>query len=281
MVADLNKANFRGRPVVTCYTCHRGDHTPKVVPSLALQYGEPIEDPNDMSVYPGPSGVSADAVLNKYIDAIGGTDRVRGMTSYAAKGTYAGYETDRGEAPVEIYAVAPNQRTTIVHATWGDSIRTFNGTAGWISSSDRPVPLVTLTGGNLDGARIDAVVAFPLQVKGAFGRWKVGATTIDDADVTVLQGSNNDRPMANLYFDDKSGLLVRVVHWTVTAIGTVPTQIDLSDYREVAGVKMPFKIVTTWTDGQATTKLAEMQLNAPIDAAKFAKPMPAGPLKVQ
>src|SRR5207253_7316721 len=41
MVAALNKANFRGGPAVSCYTCHRGDHTPKVVPSLALQYSAP------------------------------------------------------------------------------------------------------------------------------------------------------------------------------------------------------------------------------------------------
>jgi hypothetical protein len=99
--------------------------------------------------------------------------------------------------------------------------------------------------------------------------------------VTVLQGSNSGPALVNLYFDDQSGLLVRLVHWTVTAIGTVPTQLDFSDYREVAGVKMPFKIVTTWTNGQGTTKLADVKLNAAIDASKFAKPKPAPPLKVQ
>ena len=281
MVADLNKANFNGRPDVTCYTCHRGDHTPKVVPSLALQYSEPVEDPNDMNLYPYPGGPSVDAVFDKYIAAVGGADRVRRMTSYTGKGTYGGFDTDHGEVPFEIYAKAPNQLATIVHAGWGDSFRTFDGTAGWISSSDRPVPLLTLTGGNLEGARIDAVVPFPSRIKGAFSRWKVGSTTIDDADVTILQGSNEGRPLANLYFDDQSGLLVRLVHWTVTAIGTVPTQVDFSDYREVAGVKMPFKIVTTWTNGQATIKLADVQPNAAIEAAKFAKPMPAPPLKVQ
>ena len=281
MVASLNKASFGGRPVVSCYTCHRGDHTPKVVPSLALQYSEPVIDPNDMEMFPNPSGPSVDAVLDKYIAVIGGADRVRGMTSYTGKGTYEGFDTYHGEVPVEIYAKAPNQLTTIVHAGWGDNIRTFDGTAGWISSSDRPVPLLELTGGNLEGARIDAIVLFPSRIKGAFSRWKVGATTIDDTEYTVLQGSNGDRPLANLYFDDQSGLLARLVHWTVTAIGTVPTQIDFSDYREVAGIKLPFTIVTTWTNGQNTIKLTDVQLNAAIDAATFSKPKPAPPLKVQ
>jgi len=55
----------------------------------------------------------------------------------------------------------------------------------------------------------------------------------------------------------------------------VPTQIDYSDYREVAGVGMPFHWVVTWTDGQSTIQLSDVQANIPIEAAKFAKPAPA------
>jgi hypothetical protein len=69
--------------------------------------------------------------------------------------------------------------------------------------------------------------------------------------------------------------LVRVVRFGETAVGRVPTQIDYSDYREVAGVKMPFKWIVTWTNGQATTELSEVTPNVAIDAAKFARPAPA------
>jgi hypothetical protein len=140
---------------------------------------------------------------------------------------------------------------------------------------------MTLTGGNLEGARIDALISFPSRIKGAFSRWKIGTTTIDDVDVHVAQGSNAGQPPVNLYFESQSGLLVRVVRWAVTPIGTVPTQIDFSDYRDVSDVKVPFKIVTTWTDGQTTIELERVQLNIAIDAAKFARPAPAPPLKVQ
>ena len=77
----------------------------------------------------------------------------------------------------------------------------------------------------------------------------------------------------NFYFD-ASGLLVRVVRWNKTLVGTVPTQIDYSDYREVAGVKMPFKTVVTWTNGQNTIVLTDVQPNIAIDAARFARPAP-------
>jgi outer membrane lipoprotein-sorting protein len=50
--------------------------------------------------------------------------------------------------------------------------------------------------------------------------------------------------------------------------------VEYSDYRTVAGVKVPFHYVTTWTDGQSTTQLTTVQPNVAIDAAKFNKPAP-------
>ena len=64
-------------------------------------------------------------------------------------------------------------------------------------------------------------------------------------------------------------------------VGRVPTQIDFADYRDVSGVKMPFRWITTWTDGQATYQLNDLQPNVEIDAAKFSEPAPALPPKTQ
>ena len=133
-------------------------------------------------------------------------------------------------------------------------------------------PLMALTGGNLEGARLDALTAFPAGIKDAFSRWQVGATIIDDRPVKILQGTSAGLPV-NFYFDE-SGLLVRTLRWNRTAVGTVPTQIDYTDYRDVAGVKMPFKTVVTWTDGQNTITLSEVRPNVAIDAARFSRPTP-------
>ena len=67
-------------------------------------------------------------------------------------------------------------------------------------------------------------------------------------------------------------MLVRLLRYTETAVGFNPTQIDYSDYREISGVKMPFRWTVTWTDGQSSIELSEIQANAAIDAARFAKP---------
>jgi photosynthetic reaction center cytochrome c subunit len=280
MVNTINKDNFKGVRSVTCYTCHNGIQRPKVVPSLLVQYGTPLEDPNEVIVLPGTSGPPADEIFEKYFQAMGGKQNVANLTSLSARGTYSGYDTDQVKVPVEIFAKAPNQRAVIIHAPFGDSVRTYDGQAAWVASADKPLSLMSLTGGNLEGAKVEALSAFPIQLQRAFNQWRVSVTEIDGKEVQVAQGTNPRQPPVNLYFD-KSGLLVRLVRFVDTAIGRIPTQIDFSDYREVGGIKMPFRSLVTWTDGQSTIELSEIQPNTPVDAAKFAKPAPAPPPKSQ
>ena len=68
-----------------------------------------------------------------------------------------------------------------------------------------------------------------------------------------------------------------MIRYTDSRVGRIPTQIDYGDYREVSGVKMPFHWTVTWLDGRSIIELSDVQPNAPIDAAKFAKPVPPAP----
>ena len=63
-----------------------------------------------------------------------------------------------------------------------------------------------------------------------------------------------------------------VARFIDTAVGFIPLHVDYSDYRAVSGVKMPFHWTVTWVDGQSTTELTDVQPNAAVAAAKFAKP---------
>ncbi len=76
MVNNLNKGSFGGRRAVTCYSCHRGTTRPKVIPSLAVQYGTPPpDDPNEVGIVGQAAATpSADQVLDRYIQAVGGKD---------------------------------------------------------------------------------------------------------------------------------------------------------------------------------------------------------------
>lgn len=270
MMKGINDANFGGRPMVTCFTCHRGNNAPVTAPKLALQYGEPEDDPNVIT-FPAEPRPPATEILDKYLEALGGAPQLAKLTSFTAEGTYSGFDTDHKEIPVEIFAKAPNQRTWVIHMPDGDSYRVFDGKNGWWVGPDAPAP-ETLTSGNLDRYRLEAIVAFPAGIKQAFTGWKVGRTAIDGRAVQIVQGTNPPLLPVNLYFDTKSGLLVRLVRWNATPVGPVPTEITYDDYRDVAGVKMPFTWTVSQTYMQATIKLKVIRPNVPVDAARFAKP---------
>ena len=94
MVDAINKTNFGGARVVTCYTCHRNiQGAPKITPSLADQYGEPPAlDPNEVEITRQAHGApSADQIFDKYLQAVGGAQKAAAITSIVFKGTYQGY----------------------------------------------------------------------------------------------------------------------------------------------------------------------------------------------
>jgi photosynthetic reaction center cytochrome c subunit len=275
MVQAINKQYFAGAPRVTCFTCHGGSNVPKADPSFMSQYGEPVLDPDARDFLTDPS-VNVNQVWDKYLQAIGGADRLARLTSYSAKGTYSGFDTDRSTVPIELYAKAPSQETVVVHLTIGASTRVFDGKNAWIAGPEQPLPLLTLTAGNVDRARLQALANFPLGLRQAYPQWRGGRTVLNDKDVIVLQATSNGDRVAQLYFDN-NGLLVRLLRFTITPIAFVPTQMDYADYRELPGlgVKIPFTRTLTQTYMQMTLQFTDVQPNAPIDAAKFAKPAPA------
>ena len=277
MMTSINQASFGGRQVVTCYTCHRGSGKPKVTPSLTALYGaSTLEDQEDV-VRPARTGPTADQILDKYIQALGGAQRLAGVTSVVAKGTSAGYGPE-GTRPIDIIAKAPGQRVTIIHTLDGDNTTAYDGRAGWIAAPHKPVAVLGLTGSELDGVKLDAELSFPARIKETLPQWRAGLPTdIDDKPVQVVQGSRPNGTLATFYFDSETGLLTRLVRYANSKVGRLPTQIDYADYRDVAGVKMPFKMTVTWLDGLENIQLTDVQVNVPVDDARFGKPAPPRP----
>ena len=275
MANTLNKSLFGGRRVLTCYTCHRGSTSPEVTPDLTqfystLRYREP-----DKMVSPFPNAPEPGEVLTKYLRAMGGEQRVSSLTSFVAKGTYQTYGVPKKYA-LELYAKAPAQRTMIVHdLAGGDIIETFDGREAWTLQPAilTPVPLLDRTGGEVNAAKLTAALSFPAQIKQLLTQWRVGPPgVVDDRDLTLLQGTMDGKIPVNMYFDDETGLLARTVTFADSPLGLAPIQVDYADYREVAGVKIPFKVVVTWLDGKATIQLTEVQPNAGIEASRFVRP---------
>ncbi len=281
MVKAINQTNFGGRNVVTCYTCHHNSVVPRAIPSLAEQYATPPPpDANDVEVIPGaPSpGPSADQILDRYIQAAGGADKLAALTSYTARGTYQGFDTDMIPVPVDLYAKAPSLRSLVVHTAYGDSSTNFDGRDGWYAGNERALKVLQLPAGpDLDSLKLDADLSFPARIRQALTDVHGGfpPATIDDRDVYTVEGMTASRTRVKLFFDQQSGLLVRNVRFIPTPVGTVPIQVDYGDYRDIAGVMLPYQWTMTWTNGRSVAKFTEIQTNVSIDNTRFARPIPA------
>jgi len=300
MVATINKDNFGGRQMVTCWTCHRNRDRPLVTPTMEAIYTTPSLEPDDVIVSP-PGLPAPGSILDKYIEASGGAQRLAGLTSFVGKGTSVGFGGFGGGGEVEIDAKVPDQRATIIlfkaETGRGDQIRSYNGRTGWVRTPLNVLGEFQLSGGDLDGARFDAQLSFPGQIKQILTNLKTGPpTSIMDLpgpssqtslqqdlalgqshECDVVQGTGPRGLLVTLYFDRQNGLLLRELRYGNSPIGRVPTQIDYGNYRDVNGIKLPFRITYAWLDGRDSIELTDIKTNVPIDEAKFGRPAPLKP----
>jgi photosynthetic reaction center cytochrome c subunit len=276
MVTAINRTNFGGMQRVTCWTCHHGRLTPSTTLALDSWYDAPNPELDDV-VRQDNGAPSAEQVLDKYIQAVGGEQRVASLTSFIATGTAVAYGELGGTAEFTIFAKAPNQRTALIiykdHPERGSSSWSFDGRAGWIKTPRGLLGEYELMGSELDGVRLEAQLGFPGQIKRALDNWRGAAIrSVGDHDYLAVQGSGPRGFLATLYFDQATGLLARLVRYGPSPIGRMPTQIDYGDYRDVGGVKFPFEYKFTWLDGRYTAKVNDIKTNVPVDATKFGKP---------
>ena len=151
------------------------------MPSLALLYGTPPPTSRAIRSNRRPGSLRRSRSSTEYLQAVGGSDRIAKLTTLVAKGTYKGFD-DAETSPLEIFASAPGQRTTIVHTLNGDSTTVVSSGGGWIAApeAEKPVPLLAITGQELDGVRLEASLVFPGRVKQALSKWRVGPPALID-----------------------------------------------------------------------------------------------------
>ena len=136
MVARINRENFGGAAVVTCWTCHHGLEVPAGSIALDRLYSAPSDEKPDL-IESVPDEPPASQILGQYIDAMGGSANLAAIKSFVATGQSEGYGGLGGKAAFEIFAQAPDRRGMWIHfpdhPDRGTSAWTYDGKTGWIS----------------------------------------------------------------------------------------------------------------------------------------------------
>ena len=271
MMFAINASQFHGERAVTCYTCHRGSAKPVSIPMVDST--APYVSEARLTADPTAEGQtdlpSAGDVIEKYIQAVGGAAAIQNVSSRVESGTVSfGVGPD---FPVEILSKSPSRQAMIVHLPAGDSSAVFDGQNGWSRSPSGPVR--DMPPSDVEGAKLDADLQFPIDVKKNFQELKVIRTErISEHDAILLFATNSSGPPLELYFDRQSGLLLRQLRFAPSPLGLNPTQIDYGDYKTFDGVQVPLYLVITRPNRTLNIHLLRVTQNVPVDDAKFARP---------
>ncbi len=234
MVAAINHDNFAGRQQVTCWTCHRSRDVPVVTPTLDTGhvYDAANLDPYDIFTGdPAPVRRSGSRQIHRGARR---AQKLAAITSYTATGTSVGFGGFGKRRPRGNLRAGPRPpRYHALHRSGaGEQHRTFDGRAGWIATPLTVVGRYTLSGAELEGARLDAQLAFPS--RSSRPSHALAHRTGSTINVTGSQrgaGERPRRPRGHAIF--RPGLRpspVRMVRYNNSPIGRVPTQVDYADY---------------------------------------------------
>jgi len=273
MVMDLNNNSFAGQPTMTCYSCHRGALAPVAQAILPGPDDEIVteERPPAATSYP-----TADQILAKYVEALGGEQALRAVTSRVITATGDLPAELRNEprvtARIEHYQKAPSFDLTVTRLPAGIVSTGFDGQAAWLQDAQGAV--TQLTGVELGRARRDADFYQSVNLQQAYMRFVIGGIEqVNNRDAYVVIGLPRGDAPERLYFDVQTGLLLRRQTVLPTPLGNSPMNVDYEQYRDVGdGTKYPFLIRTTSTTQRHIVRIERVQNNAPIENSRFARP---------
>ena len=284
MVYGINAGNYGIQ--VECATCHAGHNRPVGLPMAEMLTPEQVAQTTPPSPPPGggrgfqgaagfsgggrgqrPAGPPVDDVINKYLAAIGGRASVEKLQSLSMTGVV----TNRAGQTAGFTIEEKQNKYREARQTRPDAdVRGYDGAHGWEQTGAKTADLA---GFPLDQTLRLNDVGNALHMSEKYTNLQTSGhpMPINGKDTTVVTGRAGVAT-EQFYFDSASGLLVRRVVMTRTALGQLREQIDYADYRSAGDIKIPFEIkLTTW-NALDTLKVADAKVNVALDDARFAKP---------
>ncbi len=223
-------------------------------------YGEKY-DPNIKKV---PEGVTVDQVLNKYVDALGGKDNLLKIKDESMKMTGA---MQGMNIVITMTRKAPNKFYQLVDFGVGQQKTVFDGTKGKTSAMGQEQEL---TGDQLESIKLEAEMnAFLDYPKYGIKPELTGMETINNKDAykVVLNMPNGKK--TTQYFDTNTGLLIRQISTADTPQGSFTSTIDFDNYKDVDGIKVPYKLTQSTPMGSIELTTTEVSINKGVPDSDF------------
>lgn len=218
-------------------------------------YGNPVKE------IATPINVSGMEVINKYIDAIGGKEKL--MTVKDIK-TVSGMSMQGMNLDIIVHQKAPNKMC--VETLMGGNVMSKQVFDGEVAKVKTPGGEQELTGAQLEDMKLQSTLyselyfdklGIKVEVKGAEeleGKacWKV--------EITSPSGKSSID-----FYDQESGLRLK----SIAQQGQMSITTTLSDYREVEGIRFPFKMGQSVGPQSFDVITKSIEINKGIDDSVF------------
>jgi len=214
---------------------------------------------------------TAQELLKRNDEAAGGEEAWKKTTSRRLKGLYQS-EDSEVFVGMEILKKSPNKSLTKILLPNGVTIREVcDGHTAWIENSAQGYH--EYTGAALEAKLREANFQDPGSVEKFAKTGKVtGIEKVGTHDAYVLAFDMDKKTHSKLYFDAESGLILRSEDVISTPEGPYPVKIDFDDYREVDGLKFPFRMKRTEKGSVILIRITQVTVNPALDDTLFLKP---------
>lgn len=198
-------------------------------------YGNPIKEQVKKAI---PEGVNAQTVLDKYIEAIGGKEKLEAIKDITMVATT---NMNGMEIKQKTYKKAPNKYAMIMSMNGSVMMQQkFDGERGIMKSfrGDQEI-----TGDDLENLKIDAALNAELNYKDLGVEVSLESIEpVNEKDAYKLKVVNPTGQTTYDYYDVESGLKVQSKQTITAPQGEFTQMQNYSDYKDVDGIKFPFDV---------------------------------------
>ncbi|MEQ1762208.1 MAG: hypothetical protein ABL984_03575 [Pyrinomonadaceae bacterium] len=231
--------------------------------SSATPVAKPVSNPAKLP--------AAKEIVDKYVKAIGGRDALLKHKSRIETGTME-LSPMGVKGTFETYSRSDDRVLTKVSLDGvGEILEAFDGTSAWTSN---PVQGSRVK----EGKELEQVKSFSnfsrdANLEKAFSALTVrGVEKVGDRDTYAVVASTTGLPDEILYFDVENALMLRRDNIVIAPEGQQATSAFLEDYREVGGIKTPYKTRVKTPAFEITSITTEIKFDVVIEDSKFVRP---------
>lgn len=219
---------------------------------------------------PIPAGVTANSVVEKYLTALGGAAKLKGVKdlSIQSNGVVQGQEINFSQE----YKLPGKFKMTVMVPSMGAtpvSEILINGDQVKVKNMGNEVPVTDQMKAGLKD-RLDIFPELKYNNQG-YQLSLTGITNIDGNDAYVMKVTDPAGTVSTNYYDVQSGLKVKeITEKPGMNGGPNKSTVTYKDYQDVSGIKFPFTIGTEIGGGMAIDlKVKEVKVNSGLSDTDF------------